>query len=248
MNLECSLIKYFSGAEVFDGLGIRNLGQTYQWRLPPSSSNFIESREGLSNYDANVLLKSALSNIWRSNPDRRREITQWVISDWGGIRSNSPQTLDHYSREAASENPVTPMKGIASFSKILAVANPDRFAILDARTIVSLNAIQIISKVGNGVFFPYLQGRNLTTGHSGRRVGFSQDPVFSQDRLLKAFKGWRVAESNEAYSFYIDLLKALSRKLDLASRILPLEMALFADAERLAILCKSIHGSADSSA
>lgn len=240
MLLESALIEYFSGAGEFAGLGVQNLQQTYDWKLPRSTPMFIGSGEGLSNYEANIRLKSALSDIWKSNPARRSEITRWVISDWGGIRGNSAEKIDYYSLEAARENPETPMEGIASFSKVLAIADPDRFAILDARIVVSLNAIQIISKVEDGVVFPYLQGRNLTTGHTGRKVGFSQNPMFSQKRLLKEFKGWRLAEKNSAYSVYLDLLHNLCTKPALSCSILPLEMALFANAERLANLCKSI--------
>jgi hypothetical protein len=237
MLLRDALVDYFLGSRKFSGFGTRHLDRTYDWKLPQSTSRYMDVRPELSNYEANVLLKSALHTVWKSEPTRRLEVTRWVISDWGGIRGNSADRLSHYSLEAEKENPATPMTGIASFSKVLAIVEPDRFAILDARIVVSLTAIQVIAGVDDGVMFPYLQGRNLVTGHTARKLGFSQNPDFSQHRLLERFQEWSVATNDEAYRMYLDILQDVCTRPELKCGILPLEMALFADAERLATLC-----------
>ena len=72
--------------------------------------------------------------------------------------------MDIYCSWANREDPSTPLSGISSFSKILAIKGPDKYAIYDARVAVSLNAIQIIYQISSGVAFPYVLGRNRITG------------------------------------------------------------------------------------
>jgi len=49
-----------------------------------------------------------------------------------------------YINQADAERPSTPFSGIASYSKIFSIKDPDRYAIFDARVSASLNAIQLI--------------------------------------------------------------------------------------------------------
>jgi hypothetical protein len=237
MLLEDALVEYFMGNGEFSCFGIRHLNTTYDWKLPLTTAEYVDLPVNLSNYDANVRLKFALHSIWTNEPKKRTLVTKWVISDWGGIRGNSDEKLAYYSREAQKKTPNTPLSGIASFSKVLAISDPNKFAILDARIVVSLTAIQVISDVDDGVLFPYLPGRNLVTGHTARKLGFSQTPEFSHNRLLERFRKWCAISNNEAYEKYLQLLKIVVSRPEIGCGILPLEMALFADAERLAKLC-----------
>lgn len=224
---------YWSGKGPFKGLGANSIKENYSWMaasLPKGIRLNVAARE--SNYQINVGLKFELSRLWRNSPARRLELVNYIVSTWGGIRRNSQDTLKRYS---LLQPPVAslPLKGVASYSKVLGIIDPDEYAIYDARVAVALNAAQLLAGVSKGYFFPYLPGRNNIVGNSVTKRGFSQDSRFKWGSAL--FDGWTVVEKDKAYLRYLEALKVVAKSEGFP--IYTLEMTLFSDAEELAIRC-----------
>ena len=233
-NTQTALEKYFQGMTPFDGFGLDAAKSSYKWKLPKTSFDKKPLNFHGTNFEVNVKLKLFLNKRWHSEPKSRRAIVNWIISDWGGIRGNRKQTLDRFYYSSLEKDPETPLSGIASFSKVLAIKDPLKYAIYDARVAVSINAIQMISKVLSGEAFPYLAGRNNITGNWNpkARRGFSVSNITSIKTLMSAPYKWKKVSRNETYARYLDLLGGLSR--DLGVPIYHLEMTLFSQAEELA--------------
>ncbi|TXH97586.1 MAG: hypothetical protein E6Q75_04400 [Rheinheimera sp.] len=203
------------------------LSEFYNWRIP-QYDGFSDVQ--LSGYDANVRLKHHLAERWaRADHSQRLELANFVVAKWGGVRANKPDTIEHYVHEANKLVPATPLQGIASYSKIFAIAAPDRYAIYDARVAACLNAIQLKAAI-RGIAFRYVSGRNLVVGHAGKRVGF----VYQKPFTLKALKaeGWLVHSADQNYPTYLKLLELCAKELGNVP-IYQLEMVLFALAEEV---------------
>ena len=225
---------YFKGEQQFVDLGIGSLEKYYTWKIPSALFDGSSNVYSGSNFEANVALKKDLSKRWQEEPHIREEITKWIISEWGGIRGNRKSTLNNYYRQSLQKSPATPLKGIASFSKVLAVKDPENYAIYDARVAVSVNAVQIIAKTDKGVAFPYLAGRNNITGNttSKPRRGFSTMNEVSVKTLTSSPTFWSKVRKDGAYEIYTNALKQISTELQ--TPLFYLEMALFSQAEELA--------------
>lgn len=224
---------YWSGKGLFKGLGAKSIKENYSWMAKSLPKGIrLTDAATKSNYQINVELKFELSRLWRNSPARRLELVNYIVSTWGGIRGNSQDTLKRYSllqRRAES----LPLKGVASYSKVLGMIDPDEYAIYDARVAVALNAVQLLARVPRGCFFPYLPGRNNIVGNSVTKRGFSQDSRFKWGSSL--FNGWTLIEKDEAYLRYLEALKVVSRSEGIP--LYTLEMTLFSDAEELAMRC-----------
>ena len=231
-----ALTLYFRGESAFAQLGLPAVEADYKWRIPTTLYDGSTPDYPGTNFKANVALKKDLSRRWAQEPKNRERIAKWIISDWGGIRGNKKTTIHNYYLEALKNTPQTPIKGIASFSKILAIKAPDQYAIYDARVAVSLNAIQIIAGKKNGLAFPYLSGRNNITGNwtAKPKRGFSANAEASIDTLTSKPNEWTRVKNDAAYVTYLGGLHQISTELNVP--VYFLEMALFAQAEKLA--CK----------
>lgn len=87
-DMKWALVQYFVGKSSFKRAGLDSVRSDYNWKIPKTL--YDDSRLELpgSNFDANVELKRILCRAWMEQPDAREKIVKWVISDWGGIRSN----------------------------------------------------------------------------------------------------------------------------------------------------------------
>jgi len=105
---------------------------------------------------------------------------------------------------------------VATWSKILAVQNPDTYAIFDARVSAALNAIQLAKGVETSLLFPQLPTRNTK---------------------IKKFQEWLRRQSfrkqRPTYRDYVSLLRIVAKKSGLNAPE-EVEMVLFANAEVLA--------------
>jgi hypothetical protein len=226
---------FFAGQEPFNDLGVLQLEQTYNWSIPETDRHWLKISKACG-YRANVKLKRDLQSAWKNSHNdgnTRLDIAKWIIKDWGGIGANKPKTIERYAAEASLQSPKTPISGLASFSKVLAASDSDRYAIYDARVAVSLNAIQLLAGVReDGIALPYLPGRNKITGDSSvkPRRGFSSKEAFSRKTLCQSY-GWKTMRRDDAYSAYLELLGAHSNY-----KVYEMEMALFAQAETLACM------------
>lgn len=235
MNTEESLLNYFNGVAPFKGFGLEVVRSSYNWQLPKTSFKNEQMNFGGTNFEANIKLKLFLNKCWHEDAGTRKKIVKWIISDWGGIRGNKESTLEKYYALSLQKNPETPLNGIASFSKVLAIVDPLKYAIYDARVAVSLNAVQMICTAPSGEVFPYLPGRNNITGNWDPKDprGFSKNSAASIKTLLSPPYNWRKIPKNDAYTRYLEILKSISDNINVP--LYELEMTLFSQAETLAL-------------
>lgn len=126
-------------------------------------------------------------------------------------------------------SPATPLKGVASYSKIFAIADMKKYAIYDARVAVCLNAIQWNSNIHKGIAFNYIPGRNNVTGHARKKIGFAYNDHFKTKNLVKA--GWQRVQRDKTYRVYLDTLNECLKHFREYS-LYDLEMVLFSNAEK----------------
>lgn len=215
---------------------IPRLSDTYSWKIP-DIQGFAQA--GFKGYEPNIALKVYLKELWDnafSNAEKLK-VAKVIVSDWGGVRANSEATLSRYVLEAEKSNPSTPVSGVASYSKILSIVHPERFAIYDARVAACINAVQINAGEIKGIAFNYVPGRNNIVGNVVTRKGFTQDPRFSTKRLVEL--GWSPVKRSDTYLKYLELLYSCLEKRAIYT-LASLEMALFANAE---YECKKAMGS-----
>ncbi len=229
-----ALCQFATGKGRFTDLGVIALEHTYDWPLPRSVASLVGELEGSTNFARTLDLKEKLNVLWHNEPERRQDIAKWIVSDWGGVRANSSSTLEAHLRRAEGRNQSTPFAGVSSYSKIFSVVDPKQYAILDARVVVSLNAIQILADTKKGVAFPYISGRNNITGNQGKKRGFSTLNEYSVINLIQS-RGWSRVARSSAYRIYSDLLHQCRERCSAVSGIAILEMALFSQAEELAM-------------
>jgi hypothetical protein len=192
------------------------LDKAYDWEIPKKCP-FDFERGSDSCAQANRRLRRVLSKIWQNDPRRRLEIAVWYVRDWGGIKSNGKGTIENYVSVAAADLAAGPMQGVATWSKILAVRNPNAYAIFDARVSAALTAIQLNHGVNDTTPFPSLPSKNTK---------------------IKKFQAWLASQPlakqrpKPTYNDYILLLKAVAEQSRLSAPE-EVEMALFANAEKL---------------
>lgn len=195
----------------------------YNWReineekLP----NGISLPEG-NQYIKNIALKKELNKKWisASSQDEKYKLIHYYIATWGGIHTNSKDSLNEYSTISAEHLIQKGKKGIASWSKAICVHNPDEYAIFDARVSISLNVLQIIYDTNEKVVYPILSSRNKTIAKGNKYI----------KKLAKAEK-WAKANKDKFYVNYLNLLKEIAHKTN--TTIATIEMLLFAKAEEL---------------
>lgn len=213
---------------------VERLHEDYQWRLPELPFGSLNLEPGTSNFEANVVLKHFLNKQWREgNRSERIELANWIVKDWGGIRGGNPNAISGYVDQINSNGFEFLFRRVASYSKILAVADMNRFAIYDQRVAVALNAIQLLAGVRDGIAFHMPKGRNSVVGDSVNRRGFAEQPEYKVRRLALDY-GWMLVPRDETFKTYINTLRAVQIRLE-RKAFYELEMVLFANAEKVAL-------------
>lgn len=97
----------------------------------------------------NVAYRAQLNREWvhatrTRNPVDKFGIASTYIRRWGGLVANSDNTILDYASKSNRQLIDLGTRGIASWSKLLAVRNPRKYPIYDARVAFSLNALQAI--------------------------------------------------------------------------------------------------------
>jgi hypothetical protein len=217
---KAALIEYFNKE-------LPRLEDSYQWKIPNIKGFKMSGEKG---YLANVELKKHFNRAWNeSDTEGKIKLAQIIVSDWGGVKANRPETLLKYVLDINNGCTKTPIKGIASYSKIYSITDMEKYAIYDARVACCLNAVQFNYGVKNGLAFNYISGRNNITGHSGKRTGFVYQEEFKTKTLISA--GWSKIERDNTYAVYLRLLKQCLEFLPTYG-LHDLEMVLFANAEK----------------
>jgi len=208
------------------------LKKNYHWKIPEIEGF---SRIGETGYDANIELKEFLNKSWNeSNTIEKNILSKIIVADWGKVTKNAPETLNSYVKEIQKQKPGTPIKGVASYSKIFSITNLEKYAIYDARVAVSLNAIQLNNNIKKGYAFNYIPGRNNVTGNVNKRIGFSQQEKYKVKSLVE--NGWSRIKRDDTYEVYLKTLKKCLEQFP-NYKLYDLEMVLFANAEKEAKKC-----------
>lgn len=173
-------------------------------------------------YVKNVVLKKELNKKWKeSKSDEDRLILiKYYIATWGGIHTNSKESMEEYSKLSATQLIKNGKKGIASWSKAIVVHNPDEYAIFDARVAISLNCIQKLYGLKDAVLFPILPSRNKIVAIGNKLI---KDTAKSES--------WEKANEENFYTQYLKILNYVA--IELSTNISTIEMLLFAKAEEI---------------
>lgn len=207
------------------GSGILSRDQ-YDWPVNHAKLPFGIKVAGDTNFAQNVDLKYKLNDIWNKlliNHSYRDLylVAQYYVSTWGGIHRNSRRTINNYiSKDPSLLIHEQQKKGIASWSKILCIRDPDKYPIFDARVALALNALQLTGEVKKPEFlrFPALPSRNKE--------------VKRGNALLNLYlESQRIAIVTNFYPTYIEILGATAASA--RCKICEVEMCLFARAEQL---------------
>ena len=174
-----------------------------------------------SPYSKNVALKLELNRLWKSVPDRRFDLATYYVSTWGGVRRNRAETLRAYVTEAPHDLILNGLKGVASWSKVLCIRDPLRYAIFDARVSIALNCLQILGRVEEATLFPLLPGQNKTIQIGNKRI-----------RTYADSRNWRRAERPAYYEEYLQLTRKVASNFQ-DVEVYTIEMLLFAHAKEL---------------
>ena len=222
-----SFCRFFRGEGLFEGLSLSNLPCQYTWPKRGEFPRLLNLDLRGTNFEKNIQLKRHFGGLWAR--EDHLELARWIISDWGGIKTNSDSTLQKYVAGIEDGTLELSISGVASYSKILSFVYPHRYAIYDARVAASLNLIQIIDETENPVLWCDLPGRN------SKIEGFKQDE--GRRAELKKF-GWQQVKRTECYRNYNNMLKTVLSYFP-QSCLYELEMSLFANAESLVDLLRS---------
>ncbi|MBN3748537.1 hypothetical protein G3N96_24380 [Burkholderia sp. Se-20373] len=173
--------------------------------------------------DKNLALKTALNAAWcRGSENERKVISDWYIKDWGRVRTNAPDTLLLYATAKEEDILARGATGIASWSKALTIRDPMRFTTFDARTSISLNALQLLGDTSKPLIFPSLPSRNS-------RVPQAQKAV----KRVQRESGYESVKPAAVYNVYNNLLADIAAALGDSVTNQMVEMLLFAQADEL---------------
>lgn len=203
---------------------IDQLPEIYDWdfddSLLPAGVRISPAKTVL---EKNLRLKQALNKEWLVGcEDTRRALSDWYIKVWGGVNGNGDDTLAFYANAPESAIFARGKQGIASWSKSLTIRDPSRFAIFDARTSISLNALQLLNGTPKPKLFPALPSRNT-------KVPVAQKLV----RAIGVKGKLDFVKGNSVYADYLELLDEVSKGVGNGVTNQMVEMLLFAQAEHL---------------
>jgi len=215
--------------QVVRGLANSNLGgrnEWYSWGI-----NEADLPKGVllpagSHYEKNVALKLELHKVWsdpKSDIAEQVALAKYYVEKWGGIRRNKDETLREYVTQEPKQIIRNGKKGIASWSKVLCIRDPNTYAVFDARVSTSLNCLQIIGNTKHPSLFPLLPGQNKAITAGGPKI---------KDHAVR--HRWSKARELEFYSDYLNVVRNVAGSCQLPNtRVYTIEMLLFAKAEAL---------------
>lgn len=197
------------------------IGELYVWEFDQERLPVALVLHGKNGFEHNLSLRHQLNALWISADQPLRErIAYFYIAVWGRVRGNRPQKILDYTQQPAAALVTRGAKGVASWSKLLSVMDPARYAIYDARVAAALNCLQLLH-CENVALFPLLPSQN-------RRVIAANAALKRHAR----FNGHKVAGAT-FYTEYLQLLRYAAEHSIHSIDIQTVEMLLFALAEAL---------------
>ncbi len=197
-----------------------NIAQDYIWKI--NMENFPlknYSLEGNNDYQQCKNLRIFIHNHLKSHQDFSDELQIWYVKNWGGVKGNKSETLIEYVNSSSDQLISLGKKGVATWSKMLAVRDPLKYVIYDARVAVSLNSLQRLYKTVNPYLFPQLPSQNKNF------VQPTQKKIISSKYFLNSL-------DTGFYQIYLELLNEVISKCERLS-IQDIEMILFSSAKEL---------------
>ena len=177
---------------------------------------------GATSYERNIDLKVKLHQLWQHSDQAMRErIARYYVVVWGGIKRNKQDKLTEYVNAACAGN-LPPAQGVASWSKVLAAADPHNHAIFDARVSLSLNALQFLRPHSPRWRFPELPSQNNLVREAGPRLACRAEQA-----------GWGQIPRALVYPTYLRILQIAAPGLPGPLPLATAEMVLFARTEEL---------------
>lgn len=182
--------------------------------------------------DKNVELKWALHERFKGGScDEKQRLVRYYVGEWGGIRRNSEETIRRYACYSPTRLIRRGVVGIASWSKVLVLHDPSKYAIYDARVAVTLN---------------YLVSRASRASGRGEPRGFPvpasrNETIQNARRVCKTLSRRLDLACHDESSFYLEYCqcimesaRVLSKRLNESVCMHRVEMMLFAMAEQSA--------------
>lgn len=123
----------------------KNLEIEYKWKVDLNKiPSEISIKKSTNNFELNLDLKQKLTTVFVSvNSKIKKELIHYYIYHWGGIRSNSQNTLEKYYNSKPVDLINLGLQGISSWSKAITVHDCNKYAIFDARVSASINGLQL---------------------------------------------------------------------------------------------------------
>lgn len=200
---------------------LRDGREWYQWNIDSERLRELGiTVSGQNSFERNVDLKRKLSRRWHRHSEDRTRLTQFYVAGWGRIRSNAPKTLQEFAIAPAEQLIARGYMGVASWSKVLVMHDPDKYAIFDARVAAALNGLQLQDQSTNPTLFPILSSRNRAIADSARLF-----------RSVAQRVCWSRLGARVFYREYLSLISAVASRI--SQPIYVIEMLLFAKAKEI---------------
>jgi len=204
---------------------------TYDWPVSEEAisklSQFQIPIQQCQNKEETLALKTALKVQWdKFQTEQKVDLAEWVVRDWGRVKSNSRSRIREYV-DLIEKGKEPELFGVSSWSKIMAIALPEKSAIYDSRVSAALTAIQIEKGVKQGVLFSSIPSENKSVKPFQK--------VYTTKKLTQQL-GWKSIPKNKTFAVYVSLLQDVANRVRDMS-ITELEMLLFAKAP---IICRKL--------
>jgi hypothetical protein len=198
------------------------LSDAYDWKfslLGFPSANF--EITGNSPYEQSKSLRRFIHSAIAQDDKLKVKYQKWYVRDWGGVRGNKESTLDGYIKSSASELKLLGVKGVATWSKILSIRDPEKYAIYDARVALSINSLQLLENIKEATIFPQLPSRNNSFVVPAQKA-IVKSSFFSRTKFP------------DFYQVYLDMLRNVAQRGPWD--IQDIEMALFSYSRDLSLV------------
>lgn len=211
-----AFIPFFTGQ-------LPHLETTYQWpKRVPANKPDAPWQFTTNGARECIAMKHHLSSLWaQAEPAQRQQLARWIVADWGGVRTNGAGKINRYADTISSGLVPATLQGVASYSKILSVADCTRYAIYDSRVAAALNAVQLIYGAVEPRYFAHIPSRNRTIRTFTN--WFAKQPFTAT---------WKAIGAAEVYNAYCQLLSELKQQFPNYD-VYHFEMALFSHAPDL---------------
>lgn len=199
-----------------------NVKNIYDWKKPKMEKFPIQEYRltGDTSYEVNRNLRSFINQLVKDKHPQSASCQTWYVNNWGGVTSNKTETLEKYIVSSEQELIQLGKNGIASWSKILAVRDQEKYAIYDARVALSLISIQKVLKINDPIRFPMLPTKNTSFVR----------PAYEKIKLWTNYS--EKSAPRKFYSVYLNILQN-SIKNSPSYDIQDVEMILFAASKEL---------------